>query len=243
MQLYEKDLCDLDEDVSKYLGFELKNPNCPDINITLRMLLSHRSSLFDYCIFSLKGMFETLVITDIFNDLGLWLEKTLVEGEGWYNSNYWQKYEPGVKADYSNVGFFIIGYIVERLSGMSMEDYYQENIFKPLGMINISYHLHNLDEEKMATPYIKKAGFYIALPHYDAMVLAVMGRVRRNLEDLSHFLIDHMYGGAYKGIRILDESTIELMHNCIYDTEEGALIRKDYDLGWWAGKQSDKVAS
>jgi len=45
MQLYEKGLFDLDEDVNNYLPFSLRNPHYPDSPITFRMLLSHRSSL------------------------------------------------------------------------------------------------------------------------------------------------------------------------------------------------------
>ena len=43
MQLVEAGKIDLDEDVSRYLGFELRNPNFPDEKITVRMLASHTS--------------------------------------------------------------------------------------------------------------------------------------------------------------------------------------------------------
>ena len=44
-QLVEKGLVDLDTDISDYLGFEVRNPNFPNIPITIKMLLSHTSSL------------------------------------------------------------------------------------------------------------------------------------------------------------------------------------------------------
>ena len=47
MQLYEQGLFDLDDDVNKYLPFDLRNPNHPDDPITIKMLLSHRTSLAD----------------------------------------------------------------------------------------------------------------------------------------------------------------------------------------------------
>ena len=47
MQLYEKGLFDLDDDINDYLPFELRNPNHPDEHITIKMILSHRSSLAD----------------------------------------------------------------------------------------------------------------------------------------------------------------------------------------------------
>ena len=47
MQLYEQGLFDLDDDVSDYLPFTLRNPKYPDVPITFRMLLAHQSSLFE----------------------------------------------------------------------------------------------------------------------------------------------------------------------------------------------------
>jgi len=45
MQLWEKNLLDLDDDVNEYLPFNVRNPNYPDIPITFRMILTHRSSI------------------------------------------------------------------------------------------------------------------------------------------------------------------------------------------------------
>ena len=47
MQLNESGLIGLDDNVSKYLGFDLKNPDYPEVNITPRMLLAHDSSISD----------------------------------------------------------------------------------------------------------------------------------------------------------------------------------------------------
>src|SRR5437868_15493160 len=47
MRLVEQGKLDLDRDVSAYLGWRLRNPAFPDRPITLRLLLSHRSSLRD----------------------------------------------------------------------------------------------------------------------------------------------------------------------------------------------------
>jgi CubicO group peptidase (beta-lactamase class C family) len=45
LQLYEKGKINLDADISNYLPFEIKHPEYPDIPITMRMLLAHRSGL------------------------------------------------------------------------------------------------------------------------------------------------------------------------------------------------------
>ena len=47
MQLVEQGKLNLDDDVSKYLGFTLRTPNYPNTPITVSMLASHQSSLRD----------------------------------------------------------------------------------------------------------------------------------------------------------------------------------------------------
>ncbi|WP_163360631.1 serine hydrolase domain-containing protein, partial [Klebsiella aerogenes] len=47
MRLVEQGRLDLDADVSRWLGWKLRNPAFPDAPISLRLLLSHRSSLTD----------------------------------------------------------------------------------------------------------------------------------------------------------------------------------------------------
>jgi len=45
MQLWERGMFELDDDVNDYLSFNVRNPNHPDIPITFRMLLTHTSSI------------------------------------------------------------------------------------------------------------------------------------------------------------------------------------------------------
>ena len=47
LQLFEQGKLDLDTDVSQYLGWKLRNPKHPQIPITLRLLMNHRSSIQD----------------------------------------------------------------------------------------------------------------------------------------------------------------------------------------------------
>lgn len=49
------------------------------------------------------------------------------------------EFNPGEKYEYSNSGYFLLGYIIEKLSGMSYEDFIQKNIFDKLGMKNSYY--------------------------------------------------------------------------------------------------------
>jgi len=239
LQLYEKGYIDLDDDVNEYLPFSLRNPYYPWCPITIKMLLSHRSSIFDYHFFTKRGMTISFLQSGIPTDLESWLRNSLTSDGYWYYRNFWNKdYAPGEEACYSNTGFLIIGYIVEKVSGKTIEEYCQKNIFKPLEMYNTSFHPDNLNEKQFATPYIKPKRVYIPILDYDTMGFAPIGGVRSSINDLSHFLIAHLNNGVYKQTRILKNSTIQLMHNCIY---KGCKIisplNRMYGLGWWGKNQ------
>lgn len=49
------------------------------------------------------------------------------------------EFEPGTKWNYSNSGYVLLGYLIEKISGQSYADFVQQNIFTPLGMKNSGY--------------------------------------------------------------------------------------------------------
>lgn len=117
LQLYEKGLIDLDDDIKKYI------PELPYDDITIRMLLTHKSGLFNYMYFS--DRFWNSWTTPISNEetINLICEK---------KPNIW--FFPGRKYNYSNTGFMLLASIVERVSGKSFAYYMKDNIFIPAGM-------------------------------------------------------------------------------------------------------------
>lgn len=121
MQLKEKGLIDLDEDIRTYLpeGFftQLKYEK----PITMTDLMNHKAG-FDEVPFVWAGSREQL------KSLEDWLKCTEPA----------QVYEPGVIASYSNWGAALAAYIVERVSGLPYEEYVRENIFVPLDMEHTS---------------------------------------------------------------------------------------------------------
>ena len=216
MQLYEKGLFDLDDDVNSYLPFSLRNPNYPDEPITFRMLLAHHSSIAR----ENEGLtsFFTRIIPggmDISGYPAPFLKDYLVPGGTYYKPKVWLDIPPGKEMHYANIGYAVLGYLVEILSGESFENYCQENIFKPLGMNNTSFKFSFINGSRAAVPYDFKSGKYIPIIHYDLLDSPV-GGLRSSVLDLSHFLIAIMNKGVYKDTRILNDSTIELMHTIQY---------------------------
>jgi len=116
MRLVEQGTLDLDADVSKTLGWTLRNPAFPKKKITLRLLLSHTSSLTDgagYWQVPLDGDFRTL----------------LEDPKAWD-----PQHAPGTYWRYANVGFPLVGAVMERATGERLDLLMQRLVLKPLGL-------------------------------------------------------------------------------------------------------------
>ena len=240
MQLYEKGYFDLDDDVSEYLPFELKNPRYPDINITYRMILSHQAGLNDFGV-KLSKVPYMLIQSRIKNNSNQLIEEMLSPGGRAYSRRYFTRYAPGEKAMYDELGFIIAGRLIEEISGLSLEEYCQKNIFQPLNMSNTSFYLDKIDKDRLARPYLTALQLNTPLPKYDFFILDAPAGLYTTAEDLSHFLIAIMNGGVYGGVRLLKEDTIQIMHTKQYpgshDFFLGLLFRGNIEveqgLGWF----------
>lgn len=140
MQLVERGKFNLFDDVSDYLGFELRNPNFHDVPITIEMLACHTSSLRDGKIYSLpphcplKEFFTT-------------------------NANLFATTAPGKYFHYCNLNYGILGTIIECVTGERFDLYQQAHVLEPLG-INGGYVVGNLSKnafENLGTLYIDNA--------------------------------------------------------------------------------------
>ena len=106
MQLIEKKKLSLDDDVNNYLSFKVRNPQYPNTPITIRMLLSHRSSLNDH-------QYEYS-----FNRIN---PQTNPDYRSLYNN-----YKPGTDYFYCNLGYNILGAVIENASGLRFDDYIKQ---------------------------------------------------------------------------------------------------------------------
>lgn len=214
MHLYEDGDFKLSDPVNKYLPFAVKNPNYPNNAINFRHLLTHTSGLLDNW-----DIYEDFYVDgDSPIALGTFLKNYLVRGGKWYDAdaNFLDR-APGKKYEYTNVGFGLIGYLVERISGLSFNEYCKKHLFLPLEMKETSWFLRDLNASHIATPYeyntSKKQ--YQAFKHYGFPDYP-SGQLRTSVKQLANFLIAHMNFGKFKDTRILKEATVEMMQTIQY---------------------------
>jgi CubicO group peptidase (beta-lactamase class C family) len=235
MQLYEQDFFNLDDDINNYLSFSLRNPNYPDIPITFRMLLSHRSSIYDYHLYSRQGIIELAYYFPMAENLCDIVNELFIPGGSKYHSECWLNSKPGETTAYSSFGILVLSYLVEKISGLSIEEYCYKNIFEPLNMDNTFFHPSINNTNNIAIPYIRIFRMYIPLPHFDTKCLCSMGGLHTSVKDLSHLLIALMNNGEYEDVCILKESSVNEMINTIYSEEVFySHLPHVYGLGIWS---------
>lgn len=115
MRLVEEGRIDLDRDVSDYLGWQLRNPAFPDRPITLRLLLSHRSSLTDNVDYAVP----------------LGTEVRAVAGAA---EAFDAAHPPGAWFRYSNLNFPVIASALERVTGERFDRLAARLVLQPLGL-------------------------------------------------------------------------------------------------------------
>ncbi|THD38288.1 MAG: class A beta-lactamase-related serine hydrolase [Sphingomonas sp.] len=113
MRLVEAGKLDLDADVSRYLGYTFRNPAFPDTPITLRLLLSHRSSLTDNIDYVLP----------LDGDMG----KVLADPKAWDASH-----APGTYFRYVNFNFPVVAAVMERATGERFDRLMDRLVIRPL---------------------------------------------------------------------------------------------------------------
>ena len=115
MQLVEASKLDLDADVSTWLGWRLRNPAFPDRPISLRMLLSHTSSIRDHD--------DQYAIP-----LGQTVQATMADPRSWD-----LEHGPGANYfTYGNMNFPIVASIVERVTGERFDIWMRRNVLEPM---------------------------------------------------------------------------------------------------------------
>lgn len=117
MRLVEQGKLNLDADVSKQLGWPLRNPAFPAVPITLRMLLSHTSSVTDNA-----GYWNV--------PLGEQLRDTLLADPKAWDSQH----VPGTFFRYSNLNFPLVAQLMERATGERFDILMQRLVIQPLGL-------------------------------------------------------------------------------------------------------------
>ncbi|HEY1018171.1 MAG TPA: serine hydrolase domain-containing protein [Sediminibacterium sp.] len=225
MQLAEAKKLSLEEDMSNLVGFPIRNPKYPETVITLRMVLSHRSSINDS-----QGYFTLDAINPAKNP-------------NW--AKCYNEYEPGTGYQYCNLNYNMAGTIIEKISGERFDQYIKHHILDPL-QLYAGYCVDSLDRSRFATiyEYNGDSAKFIASPAayaprskeiaayvmgYTTPVFSPTGGMKISASDLARYMIMHSKQGKYKGKRIISRKSAREMQTPLSDKENYglALLKTD----------------
>ena len=168
MQLVEKGKVKLDGKITDYLPYYRKDTGD---KVTIEMLLTHTSGIPSYT--SREDFYEK-VSRKFYRPEDF--VKEYCSGD--------LEFEPGSQFLYNNSGYFILGAIIEKVTGISYEEVLKKNIFEPLGMKNSGYDWFENILTKRATGYDKKFTGYKNSPFLDMSLPFAAGSLYSTVEDL-----------------------------------------------------------
>jgi CubicO group peptidase (beta-lactamase class C family) len=171
MQLAESGKLKIDDPLSKFI------PTFPRGNeVTLRQLLTHTSGIHDWAHpdFHLNKVGTT--------------PQALVDYIARQKPLY--DFEPGSKWQYSNAGYSLLGYVIEKASGQSYSDYMAQNVFAKAGMRDTAIDQNSDVVERRAAPYIpdpKKPSGFVNGIYVDWSLPWAGGAIRSTVVDLAKY--------------------------------------------------------
>ncbi len=113
------------------------------------------------------------------------------------------RFEPGTKFEYSNSGYFLLGAILEQISGVSYEQLLKNRIFTPLGMKNSGYAHSEAVILRRASGYERSPVGFQNARYYDMSIPFAAGGLYSTVEDL-YFWDQSLYGERLLPARIRD---------------------------------------
>ncbi len=206
LQLVEQGKISLQDSLQKFVADFPSNSK----TITIENLLTHTSGIKDYMQIDYQEPylerrdFDPKELIDRFKNVPL-------------------EFEPGTKYKYSNSGYFLLGYIIEKVSGKSYKTYVEENILKPLDLNNIYFDTSNNIIPNRVSGYRKEGVAFKNADYWSMTIAYAAGELISNVEDLFKW-----NRGLYS-YKILKKQSLEKAF-VPFKLKDGSIT--EYGYGW-----------
>ncbi|MHA3963217.1 MAG: serine hydrolase domain-containing protein [Candidatus Thorarchaeota archaeon SMTZ1-45] len=237
VKLNETGIINLDDDVSDYLPFQVRNPNEPGTIITIRMVLEHKAGMKIYHQFNQPWISaEMLQLLDdlnytisipvpSWNGIRLPLQD-IINSTNINDPDLWLP-TTGDFA-YSNTGYFFLSFLLEHITNNTWSDYIHDTILTPLGMNETKFNVTEY-AQPVAVPHLKlDNGTLVALPVYRDYGYGA-GGLMTTVTDLSKFIIAVTNGGWYGDVQIFQPEYVPIMNQ--YLQQYGSMLGYSAEFG------------
>lgn len=210
LKLQEQGKISVNDKLSKFV------PDFPRGNeVTIHHLLTHTSGIHN---FTAKPDFINKVTAPVTED-------SLIAS--FKNDPF--DFSPGEKWQYSNSGYFLLGYIVEKVTGKPYGDYLKEIFFEPLHMTNTGIHTTNLRLDKEAKGYTKENNQYKLAANWDMSWAGGAGAIYSTVEDLN------TWNNAVFSGKVINEKSIKEAFTPVTLNDGKRPDNAIYGYGWQFG--------
>ena len=209
LQLVQEGKLKLDGKITDYLPDYPRNTGD---KVTIHHLLTHTSGIPGYTEFPnffrdlSRDPFTPQAFVRLFADSAL-------------------RFEPGAKFSYSNSGYFLLGVIIEKITGKPYERVLKERILDPLNMKNTGYDHHETILKKRARGYEKRGDSYVNAEYLDMSLPYSAGSLYSTVQDLM------LWDQALYTEKLLPRETRDLLFKQYIPGAGGW-----YGYGWVTGK-------
>jgi CubicO group peptidase (beta-lactamase class C family) len=211
LKLQEEGKLSVNDKLSKYI------PDFPRGNeVTLRHLLRHTSGIHSYT--EKQGFIESVTSAVKPDDLI----------NSFKNDPY--DFDPGKKWHYDNSGYFLLGRIVEKVSGQSYGDFLQKNFFQPLGMTNSGVYRAHPGLPHEALGYSLEGAVFTNAVNWDMSWAGGAGTLYSTVEDLFRW-----NEGIFNG-RVLDAASLKAAFTPVKISENQVGSGSGYGFGWFINR-------
>ena len=203
MMLVDQGKINLDDKISKWL---------PDIlagdSVTVGMLIKNAGGYKDYVY---NDSFIDMVLEDPFREI------TDEEIISYSVSDGQLNFRPGTNQKYSHTEFTILGEVMEKATGKTMKELYEENIFIPLGLMNTGY----MSTPELPLPVLHSfssdRGVYEDATYWNPSWTGESGALYSNIEDLGK------WGPIFGSGKLLSEESLKILMSQYRDLEKPGL--------------------
>jgi CubicO group peptidase (beta-lactamase class C family) len=217
LKLQEQGKLSVKDTLSKYI------PDFPrGEEVTIHHLLTHTSGIHSYT--NKPDFMETAPLFIKPDDLI----------KSFKNDPY--DFAPGKKWSYNNSGYFLLGYIIEKVSGQSYAEYLKKQFFEPLGMANTGVHHWNDILEHEAHGYSYEGGKFKKAKNWDMSRAGAAGALYSTVADL------YRWNEAVFSGKVLSDASLKAAFTPVM-TEADAKVsgnsvakEEGYGYGWGIGK-------
>jgi CubicO group peptidase (beta-lactamase class C family) len=136
------------------------------------------------------------------------------------------RWQPGTRMSYSNPGYGLAGYIIEKFAGMPLEDYIAQNILRPLGMTRSDMRLTRAVKNTLAQGYDDGS----PVPYFP-IYLRPAAELKSSPNEMARFVRMMLNRGKLDGVKIVSPESITRMETPQTSLAARAGLKDGYGLG------------